>query len=173
MTQLLQAALRVFSLYLCNGSYMEVTRLRPLTRLTHWLRGMLNSRGDIARIQRRACKLATCTSEANGPLPCLTSCRRGRTPHPPPIAPPTNRLAHTAEAAEAQILGCQLLKEAHKHDPGVLFPTVSVPDALGIGHEVLEAQRALLRELTSEIFPRFQSSPLYEALCEEIGGEAR
>lgn len=58
MTRLLQAVLRVFSLYLCNGSYMEVT-LRPLTRLNHWLRGMLNSRADIARIQRRACKLAT------------------------------------------------------------------------------------------------------------------
>ena len=57
VTQLLQAALRVFSLYLCNGSYMEVA-LRPLTRLNHWLRGMLNSRADIARIQRRACKLA-------------------------------------------------------------------------------------------------------------------
>jgi len=58
VTQLLQATLRVFSLYLCNGSYMEVT-LRPLTRLNHWLRDMLNSRADIARIQRRACKLAT------------------------------------------------------------------------------------------------------------------
>lgn len=58
VTQLLQAALRVFSLYLCNGSYMEVA-LRPLTHLDHWLRGMLNSRADIARIQRRACKLAT------------------------------------------------------------------------------------------------------------------
>lgn len=51
----------------------------------------------------------------------------------------------------------------------MLFATLSVPDALAIGHEVLEAQRSLLQELTSEIFPRFQSSPLYEALCEEIG----
>lgn len=68
MTELLQAALRVFSLYLCaNGSYMAVT-LRPLTRLTRWLRGMLNSHGDIPRIQRRARKLATSTLEADGPV---------------------------------------------------------------------------------------------------------
>lgn len=46
-------------------------------------------------------------------------------------------------------------------------------DALSIGHEVLEAQRSLLRELASDIFPRFQAHPFYEALCEEIGPEWR
>jgi len=138
VTALMQAVLRVFSLYLCNGSYMEVT-LRPLIRLNQWLRSVLNSRTDIARIQRRACKLAT------------------------------------SKAAETEILGSQLLKEAHKqqqHEPDALF-TLSVPEALGIGHEVLEAQRSLLRELASDVYPRFQSHPLYEALCEEIGPEWR
>jgi len=132
---LMQAVLRVFSLYLCNGSYMEVT-LRPLSRLNQWLRSVLNSRADIARIQRRACKLAA------------------------------------SKAAETEILGSQLLKEAHRRRPGALF-TLSVPDALGIGHEVLGAQRSLLRELASDIFPRFQSHTLYEALCEEISPDWR
>ncbi len=38
---------------------------------------------------------------------------------------------------------------------------------------MLEAQRSLLRELAADIFPRFQSHPFYETLCEEIGPEWR
>lgn len=89
------------------------------------------------------------------------------------ITPPTPPPPPTAKAAEAQILGCQLLKEAHKRDPGALFAALSVPDALSIGHEVLAAQRSLLRELAADIFPRFQAHPFYEALCEEVGPEWR
>lgn len=53
---ILQGALRVHSLYLSNGSYMELS-LRPLTHLNTWLRAVLAARTDISRIQRRASKL--------------------------------------------------------------------------------------------------------------------
>lgn len=54
----LQGALRVHSLYLSNGSYMELP-LKPLTHLQNWLRAVLAARPDIARIQRRASKLSS------------------------------------------------------------------------------------------------------------------
>lgn len=45
--------------------------------------------------------------------------------------------------------------------------------AMAVANEVLEAQRSILRELSCDVFPRFQAHAMYEALCEEIGPDWR
>lgn len=44
---------------------------------------------------------------------------------------------------------------------------------MNVASELLDSQRSLLRELACDVWPRFQASPIYEALCEEIGTAGR
>lgn len=45
--------------------------------------------------------------------------------------------------------------------------------AMNVASELLDSQRSLLRELACDVWPRFQASLIYEALCEEIGTAGR